>query len=82
VPPATFAFNMGTSIRDQIIEQVDRLNEPQQRQLLELARRLAAPEGTPGWKLLRFAGSIDPADLEAMSEAIQEGCERVDPNVW
>jgi hypothetical protein len=73
---------MGTTIRDQIIEQVDRLNEPQQRQLLDLARRLAAPDGTPGGKLLRLAGRIAPADLEAMSQAIEEGCEQVDPNAW
>jgi hypothetical protein len=50
---------MSQKIRDQIVEQVDRLNDPQQRQLLEFARRLAAPAAVPGRDLLRFSGSID-----------------------
>ncbi len=66
---------MSTTIRDQIIEQVDRLDGTQRQQLLDFARRLTAPEGTPGRDLLRFAGAIDPSDLEATSRAIQEGCE-------
>lgn len=73
---------MSTTIRDQIIEQVDRLDETQRLRLLDFARRLTAPEGTPGRDLLRFAGAIDRADLEVMSRAIQEGCEKVDPNAW
>jgi len=31
---------------------------------------------------MRFVGSIDPADLDAMSHAIQEGCEKIEPNGW
>ncbi|MGH9376873.1 MAG: hypothetical protein ACRD1J_12035 [Terriglobia bacterium] len=73
---------MSTAIRDQIIKQVDRLDDTQRQQLLDFARRLTAPAGTPGRDLLRFAGAIDPADLEAMSAAIEEGCEKVDPNAW
>jgi hypothetical protein len=73
---------MDRGIREQIIEQVDLLDEPQRRQLLDFVRRLKAPAGTPGRSLLRFAGSVDLADLEPMSRAIQEGCEKVDPNAW
>ncbi len=73
---------MGKTVRDQIIEQVDRLDDPQRRQVLDFARRLAAPAGTPGRNLMRFVGSIDPADLKAMAEAIQEGCEKIEPNAW
>ena len=73
---------MSQTIREQIIEQVDRLDDPQRRQVLDFARRLTAPAGTPGQHLLHLAGSIPPADLEAMSQAIQEGCEKVDPNAW
>jgi type I restriction enzyme, R subunit len=57
--------------------QVDRLDDSQRQPVLDFARRLMAPEGTPGRELVRFAGTIDPADLEAMSRAIQEGCEAV-----
>ncbi len=73
---------MSATIRDQIIEQVDRLDDPQRLEVLNFVRRLAAPQGTPGQSLLHFAGSISPADLEAMSQAIEEGCEKVDPNGW
>ncbi len=68
---------MSRTIRDQIIEQVDRLDDPQRRRVLDFARRLTEPAGTPGRNLMGFVGSIDPADLEAMAEAIQQGCERL-----
>jgi hypothetical protein len=73
---------MSQTVKDQIIEQIDRLDEPRRLKVLDFARRLATPAGTAGENLLRFAGSIDPTDLEAMSRAIQEGCEKVDPNAW
>ncbi len=57
---------MTKTVKDEIIEQVDCLAAPQQRKVLDYARR----------------GSIDPADLEAMSHAIQEGCEKIEPNGW
>ena len=73
---------MSQRIREQIIEQVDRLDDPQRRQVLDFARRLTTPMGTPGRKLLHFAGSIEATDLAAMAQAIEEGCEKVDPNAW
>ena len=71
---------MPKTIKDEIIEQVERLEVPQQRKVLDFARGLRTPAGTPGRELLRFAGSIDPSDLETISQAIQEGCEKVEPN--
>ncbi|REJ85166.1 MAG: hypothetical protein DWQ45_19495 [Planctomycetota bacterium] len=55
-----------------------------QRQVLEFARTLATapPHGVPGSNLLRFAGAINESDLNAMSQAIQDGCERVDVDEW
>lgn len=53
-------------------------------------RRLAIKEkkvsdgpkkGTPGKEFLRFAGTIPPDDCRRMEEAIEAGCERVDPGV-
>ena len=73
---------MSQTVKEQIVEQVDRLDDPRQRQVLDFARRLTTPTGTQGRNLLRFVGSIDPADLEVMSQAIQEGCEKVDPDAW
>lgn len=79
---STLRYSMRRNVKEQIIEQVDRLDDPQRRQVLDFARSLAGPAGTPGRGLLRFAGSIAPADLQAMSLAIQEGCEKADPNAW
>jgi hypothetical protein len=79
---STFGFNMSNTVKEQIIEQVDRLDDPQRRLVLGFARQLTAPAGTPGRNLMSFVGSIDPADLEAMAEAIQEGCEKIEPNAW
>lgn len=73
---------MTKTLKDEIIEQVDRLEADEQRRVLDFARGLRTPAGTPGRELLRFAGSFDRSDLEAMSQAIQEGCEKVEPNGW
>jgi hypothetical protein len=70
------------TVKDEIIDQVDRLDAPEQQKVLDFARRLAAPAGTRGRDLTRFIGSIDPGDLDAMSQAIQEGCEKIEPNGW
>jgi len=73
---------MTKSVKDEIIEQVDRLDAPHQRRVLDFARRLSEPTGTLGKDLMRFAGCIDPVDLDAMSRSIQEGCEKIEPNAW
>ena len=56
----------------------------QQRQVLEFARTLTAPpvQGVRGSDLLKFAGTIDASDLDAMSQAIKNGCERIDADEW
>jgi len=61
-----------------------RLPVERQRQVLEFARTLATPppQGVRGSTLLQFAGTIDESDLEAMSRAIEDGCERIDADEW
>lgn len=55
----------------------------QQRKVLEFARTLVAPvHGVRGSELLRFAGAIEASDLEEMSRAIENGCEKVDADEW
>jgi dihydroorotase-like cyclic amidohydrolase len=73
---------MSQTVKDMIIEQVGRLADPQQRQVLDFVRKLALPAGVLGQDLLRFVGTIDPSDLDAISQAVLEGCERVDLNAW
>lgn len=55
-----------------------------QQRVLAFTRALAqtAPQGVPGRKLLRFAGTIPLEDVQLMREAIEQGCEQVDTNEW
>ncbi len=77
---------MSQSIEAEIIEQVRALSPEQQQRLLEFARLLAsapptmAPPipGAPGSALLHFAGTIPAEELQQMTRALEEQCERVD----
>ena len=73
---------MTKTVKEEIIEQVDRLDTPRQRKVLDFARSLKASAGTPGRDLMHFVGAIDPADLDTMSQAIEESCEKIEPNAW
>ncbi len=75
------------STAEQITDYVRRLTEAQQMKVLDFAQSLgsgilAAPPGAKLEDLLRFAGSIPPEDLRQMQDAIEEGCEQVNPDGW
>jgi hypothetical protein len=42
----------------------------------------SSPAGVSGASLLRFAGMIPIDDLDAMTRAIETGCERTDIHEW
>lgn len=71
-------------IENELHEQLERLDPSEREKVLEFARSLAAsrPEGMSADALIQFSGTIDPSDLEAMSDAIESGCEQVDPDEW
>jgi hypothetical protein len=71
-----------SSIKVEIVEQLEHLPSEHQRRVLNFVRGLSRQKGVPGKQLLQFAGSISSADLHAMSEAIEAECERVDVNEW
>lgn len=75
---------MSDAIKEQIMSQLDGLSDEEQRRILEFATALrpALPGGVAGRDLLRFAGMFDGGDARRMAEAIEDGCERVDPNEW
>ncbi len=68
------------AIKEQILQDLDELSPRQQERAAELVRDLASslPKGVPGRDLLRFAGTIDEQSAREMTEAIEEGCERVE----
>jgi hypothetical protein len=75
------------TLRDQIMDEVDKLSADQQAHLLDVARRLRQtplPPGTPGETLLAHQHEFDfaPGDLEEMMRAIEECCGRIDWDGW
>ncbi len=75
------------SVKEQLINQIDRLTEEQQQDLLNYALRLqqsTLPPGTPGEVLLELAERLDfdPDDLAEMMRVIDEDCERIDWDGW
>lgn len=71
-------------LKDDILERLDRLPPHLQKRVVDFADALVAsePQGVPGAKLLKFAGTIDKQSLREMGQAIEEGCEQIDPDGW
>jgi hypothetical protein len=67
---------MPTPLEDAFRDEFSRLSPDLQHEALQFVRALhGTPRGTPGSDLLEFVGSIPHEDLEAMKQAIEEGCE-------
>lgn len=75
---------MPQPIENELHQQLERLDPSEREKVLEFARSLAAshPKGVRGDALMQFSGTIDPGDLDTMSDAIESGCEQVDPDEW
>jgi len=72
------------SIKQEIVRELDRLPIELQRRVLDFTQALvlSLPKGVPGKQLLRFAGILESEDAQAMTQAIEAGCEQVDVNEW
>jgi hypothetical protein len=66
----------------QIIQDASALNESQQRQVLAYIQSLRGARPKSGADLVQLAGTISLEDLRLMEQAIEEGCEQVDPHGW
>jgi hypothetical protein len=75
-------FLINIEIQNALLKEMEKLPASKQRRVLDFARSLAEelPEGTPGSDLLEFAGILTPEEAREMMQAIEEGCERIDPN--
>ena len=71
-------------LRAEIMERLEGLPEDKLRCVLEFVHTLPSngPIGTPGYKLLEFAGTLDDESAREMIAAIEEGCENINPNGW
>lgn len=72
------------AVKKAILDDLERLGAEKQQQAQTLVHGLLGtpPPGTPGRDLLRFAGSLDEKSAQEILKAIEEGCERVDPDGW
>lgn len=70
-----------TSIKDNLIDQIEKLPYDLQLRVLNFAKSLI-PKGTEGKCLLQFEGAISVDDLKQMAKAIEENCEMVDTSKW
>lgn len=72
-----------STVKQQILEDLDRLSPELQRRAQELVHGLVVrPAGTPGKDLVRFSGILDEEGAREMQRVIEEGCERVDLDAW
>ena len=75
---------MGSSaIKDRIVAELDTRNDTQLERVLRLVHTEAMYRGngaTAGELLREFGSSIPDDELDRMEKAIEEGCERVDPD--
>lgn len=68
-------------LQEELLKKLDRLSPAMQRRVLDYARALVgSPRGTPGDKLLKFAGIMTPAEADEFLRSIEEDCERIDAN--
>ena len=75
---------MGKGLEQEVAEQLGRLDDARQRQVLDFARSLAdtSLRGTPGTDLIRFFGAISRDDLDRITIEIERGCAQVDTHGW
>ena len=73
-----------TTIKEEIVQEIDRMTPAMQLRVLDFARNLSnpLPPGVPGKDLLQFAGILTHEEGQEWLDAIEEGCERIDPDGW
>ncbi|NCU31980.1 MAG: hypothetical protein EOM23_03370 [Candidatus Moranbacteria bacterium] len=67
-----------TGLSKNIEQSLGQLSLYRQKKLLEFLESLVSEPKTKKQNLLRFAGSIDQADLAMMQQAIADGCEKIE----
>lgn len=72
-------------MKEELYTLIERLDDKQTiiaKHFLENLIASKTAKGTSGKSLLKFAGMISKEELQLMSAAIEEGCERIDTNEW
>lgn len=71
-----------TKIRQQILSALDQLNKRQQESLLAFIKSLIEKKPNNKPDILKMSGKIEKDDLKLMKKAIQEDCEKINPDEW
>ncbi len=73
---------MTSPIATAILQELSRLPEPLQRQVLDFARSLQVPDAShlAGRNLLKFAGTIPSENLAEIQDIISNDCRQIDVN--
>lgn len=73
-----------TEVEQQLYDQLERLSEERQRQVLAYVQALTSDstKGVTGKSLLQFGGFISGEELALMTQSIQSDCEQVAVNEW
>jgi ADP-dependent phosphofructokinase/glucokinase len=71
-------------VRHEIAKRVEELPPEMQDQVLRFVASLAAstPKGKHGAAFRQFSSSLDAISAQQMTQAIEDGCERVDAGEW
>jgi hypothetical protein len=72
---------MTAALRDELLAALEGLPEGSLRALLQVLRQ-TRDGGGPIRRWSPAVGSLSDEDAEQMRQAIEEGCERVDPDEW
>ena len=75
---------IATALQTELLKHLAQLPASTQQQVLDYARSLAvsAPQGVPTKGILSLAGCMTREEADEMLRAIEEDCERIDPNEW
>jgi hypothetical protein len=77
---------LNPALEHELLEELHRLNDEQQRRVLAFARELAGattPRGVPAEQVFRAAeGLFTKEEVAEMMAAIEEDCERIDYDGW
>ncbi|SFR13985.1 hypothetical protein [Desulfoscipio geothermicus] len=74
---------MESAVLKEIQNHLLTLTPEQQKKVLQYIKSFSSPSKEfSGKELLKFIGAIDKEDLEKMTLAIQDGCEKIDYAEW
>ncbi len=66
----------------ELLEQLNTLTKLTQPQTIPSYLMKTLPEGIAGYKLLRFAGLLEPEEGQLILNAVEQDCRKVDLNEW